>query len=274
LLALCACQPAPQKPLLSEESAAVIDGQSIQTRTTSAARSVVLLELLDSQGYSPTFCTATLVGPNTVLTAAHCFDKKLIKSFVSFRVVFSNSFSFSLLGPNRPEMRDGYFFKNHPDYNSTGAYDHDIAIGIFKGSIPSGYSIMAMDTDKTANYGGKNVYVYGYGKSRNYTGAVNEDLRANSGVLNKGTLKISGSYNQHEDRYLIVPESPSHICQGDSGGPQFYHSGDTVKIVGVTSANMGPVLKNGRQSCTAWSQATKVAQFYTWIKSVEKKVLK
>ncbi|MBO9667110.1 MAG: trypsin-like serine protease [Bdellovibrio sp.] len=273
LLTLSACQPAPQNAVGTDDSAAVIGGQPIQKRNTLAARSVVLLELLDADGFSPTFCTATLVGPNTILTAAHCFDKKLIKSFVSFRVVFANSISDSLIGSKPAEIRAGVFYKNHPEYNSTGEYDHDIAVGIFKGSIPSGFAIMAMDTDKIANYGGKNLYVYGYGKSRNYTGKLNEDLRAHTGVLNRGVLKVTPSYTQHEDRYLIVPESQAHICQGDSGGPQFYQSGEVLKIVGVTSANMGPVLPNGRQSCTAWSQATKVAPFYTWIKSIEKKVL-
>ncbi|MGE5086216.1 MAG: S1 family peptidase, partial [Bacillota bacterium] len=241
-----------------------------KTRSSKAARSVVLIELIASDGLGKSFCTATLVGPHTILTAGHCFDSNVLRDFANFRVLFTNSYSDAFFAESRP----GIYFKKHPQYNSEKKYDHDIALGIFSGNIPAGYNVVAMDDDITANYANAKTYVYGYGQTIDYSGKPSEDLRHSIGDLHKGILQINSNYEQSQDRYYVLAETPNHICYGDSGGPQFYNKDGALKVIGVNSAVGGERLSNGNRRCTSWSQATKVAPAYEWFKKEERKGLR
>ncbi|WP_413558148.1 S1 family peptidase [Bdellovibrio sp. HCB209] len=269
-MALAACQPHGSDSLNLNEQVGVINGTKVSARTTAAAKSVVLIEVLGPTGIARTFCSATLVGANTILTAAHCFDKKYVTDFSSFRVVFANQTGVT----NSGLVRRGVFYKQHPDYNSNGRYNQDIAIAIFEGKLPYGFVPAKMDSDVGANYAKNTLYVYGYGRSRDYTGKKGENLRDSVGILHRGVVRVADDYNQLETLYLTNRVgSTSYLCQGDSGGPHFYSNNGVTKVVGVTSATYGKVLPNGQHSCMDFSQATKVAMNYSWFKREEKKAL-
>ncbi|MFM6928576.1 MAG: S1 family peptidase [Bdellovibrio sp.] len=270
ILGTVGCQPADNYSVSLNDTANVINGTKVNARSSKAARSVVLIDLMNSAGVGISFCTATLVGPHTILTAGHCFDPALLKEFVSFRVLFTNSYSEAFFA----ESRQGVYFKKHPQYHTEKTYDHDIAIGIFSGDIPAGYNTVAMDDDITANYANVKTYVYGYGRTIDYSGKPSENYRYSGGDLHKGTLEVYSDYGQFPDRYHVVAETANHLCQGDSGGPQFYNEGGALKVIGVNSAVGGERLSNGFRRCTSWSQATKVAPAYEWFKKEEKKGLR
>lgn len=266
---LAACQGHNSDSLNLNDQVGVIGGAKVTSRTSNAAKSLVFIELLGASGFVRTFCSAALVGPNTILTAAHCFDKKHVSDFASFRVVFANQIGVTSSG----FIRKGLAFKQHPEYNTNGRYNYDFAMAIFEGKAPYGFSPAVMDSDTKANYAGNTLYVYGYGRSRDYSGKPGEDLRYSVGALHRGVVKVSDDYNKLNDLYLLKTDSPAHICQGDSGGPQFYSNNGVTKIVGVTSASYGRVMKNGQHSCLEFSQAAKVAPNYAWFKREEKKAL-
>lgn len=264
-LSLLACSPdfrSHQTPL-PPTSDSVIGGDEIHQRLTEAAKSVVAVEMTNHTGQVLAFCTGTLIGTNTVLTAGHCFDKELIPSIGGFNIVFTDKYSYF----GNSTTRKGAKWSVHTSYNSTKKeFDHDIAVASFVGSLPEGYMPVAYDTDTKTDHSNGTVYVYGYGRSRDYTGRRNQNVMEYLGQLNRGVMQIDSNYNRHPDRYWTNPDIPIFICQGDSGGPQFYHENGVLKLMGVNSAVYGPKLPNGRTSCKGVSQATKVAPFAEWIK--------
>lgn len=264
LCTLAACSPDIQSHgNILEGRTAIIGGEAVNERLTEASRSVVVIEMVNSSGSPFGFCTATLIGTNTVLTAGHCFDKKRMPALAGFNVLFTNKYVFFQHYPQRKGLRHLI----HTDYNSSGDYDHDLAVASFEGSLPEGYKPVAIDTDKDTDHSGGTVYVYGYGRAKDYTGRPTQDMLAEIGQLHRGVMKIDEQFNRFADRYWTTKEVPVFICQGDSGGPQFYHENGVLKVMGVNSAVYGPRLPNGRSSCKGIAQATKVAPFAPWIQS-------
>ncbi|WP_291515532.1 trypsin-like serine protease [Bdellovibrio sp. ArHS] len=261
-----ACSPdiSSHDTLIAESDSAVIGGQAITERVTEAARSVILVEMTNRWGQSLGFCTGTLIGPHSALTAGHCFDKQRLPTLSGVNIIFTNK-KYSMY-QRAQAQRHGVDWKIHPNYNSTRKFfDHDIAVVRFDGTIPDGFNPVAFDTDPQADYSNEEVYVYGYGRSKDYTGKRNQDIYAYLGQLHRGILKINSLYHRAEDRYWTVPGAETSICQGDSGGPQFYHKAGVLKIIGVNSAVLGPKLPNGQYSCKGVTQATKVGAASGWI---------
>ncbi len=269
IAALAACHKSNTSSWQADQQAAVINGSKVTSRNTNAAKSVVFIEILGPTGFVRTFCSGALVGPRSVLTASHCFDRKHVSDFTGFRVVFANQIGVT----NSALIRKGLIYKQHPQYNSNNKYNYDIALAVFEGTAPAGFFPAQMDSDLKANYAGNTLYVYGYGRSRDYTGRTGQNLRDSVGVLHRGLVKVSEDYNKLGDLYLLKTSSQSHVCQGDSGGPQFYSQNGVTKIVGVTSATYGRVMQNGQHSCLEFSQAAKVAVNYDWFKREEAKAL-
>lgn len=277
LVVACSPDTFSPSPLAAVESTQnIIGGTPIHERASQAAKSVVLIEMVNRYNQVMGFCTGTLIAAQTVLSAGHCFDEINNKGFAGFNIVFTNNYEVFFGGSVlvRETTRKGLKYKRHPSYNSTNKYyDHDIAIATFDGGIPEGYGIVSIDTNSNASYSGQSVYVYGYGRSKDYTGLPNEDIYAWLGQLHRGAMKIDSKYNRFKDRYWLNSNIPVFICQGDSGGPQFHHENGVLKVIGVNSAVHGKRLPNGQVSCQGIAQATKVAPFATWIKNTRAQLL-
>ncbi len=287
----------------------VIDGQVVTELQSKAARSVIAVELLDKNRRVLTYCTGVLIGQQTVLTAAHCMSENVVPNVYSFNIVFDTQTK----NVSSSERRHGFEFQVHPQYNSedktwiymgdryldlhnhpelqsdlsaqrstTKQGDHDLAVLVFRGTIPSGYAPVSIDTDLRADYSGKTIYIYGFGRAKDYLD-INGSSDTTTGQLRRGTVIVDSDFHAYADRYFTAHTSKNSLCQGDSGGPQFYNENGVLKIIGINSAVAGdegsiPIDKSVAEgnliSCRGRSQVAKVAPYADWIQNVSKQMVK
>lgn len=259
----------------SDDTLGILNGTPVETRTTAAAKSVILIELLNSKGEALSYCSGVLIGPNTALTAAHCFDQNVIPGAAKFNILFNEIYR--RVGPVHI-ARKGLNFKTHPKYNSakheTPVYDHDIAVLVFAGTAPKGFEAAAMETNTAVDYSNSKVYSYGYGRFTDFTGRPHEEYTGGGGVLRRGEMKVDADYKGIADYYFTVDKTTARICRGDSGGPQFFQSKSDLKLIGIHSTTWGHPLKSGNSTCDGRSQITKVGYFYQWILDEQAKLLR
>lgn len=144
-------------------------------------------------------CTASLIGPQAILTAAHCAERD---ESVKFQTTSGASYTATCTP-----------FEEWPS--------KDLDLNICKVStIVQGITPLTVRTDKFETMG-MLVDMIGYGCIQPGGGGGND------GVLRMGSGKVSGS--QAFD--LVLDASPSALCYGDSGGPVLFQG----KQIGVNS---------------------------------------
>jgi Trypsin len=183
-------------------------------------------------------CTAALVGPQAVLTAAHCVPP-------------SGRITFSYQGHNAPYTAD---CTQHPRYASNADASADYALCKVDRpfAAPPGFLHETINTASIDGMPGKTIVLTGYGcisdivsqnqidgKYRVGTNSVDET--SNSPAKKRGAA--SGVYAGKENNNLLTKDDPSlaNLCPGDSGGPAFLETGASQGqftsrvIVGVNS---------------------------------------
>lgn len=145
-------------------------------------------------------CTATIVGPETALTAGHCRATGSSISFTMDRVKYSGKCT------------------RHTDYSKNGWLNNDWALCKFSPKI---HLDVFGSLEKTNMQEGDIVTMQGYGRGSN-------------GKLNVGNAEIKSI-----NRMDIITKGKVYLGGGDSGGGLFKRVDDLVKgpfiIVGVNS---------------------------------------
>lgn len=183
------------------------------------------------------YCTATLIGKNQLLTAAHCFDG--IDSRNQIEIGFGTDGSIDrILRPTG--------FKVHPLYRgmagiatpSPESQLYDIAIITFDGEL-SDKMIPVRLAESSYVYTGMHVVVAGYGAI-----STNDQARRPLAWLITELSSLSNKYNE-----LQIKQKPGKgACYGDSGGPAYIVASDNrcLQLVGSIS---GP--SRGTTNCDA-----------------------
>lgn len=128
-------------------------------------------------------CSATIVGPEVIITAAHCANNGSTSTFTYNGKKYSAKMTRSPLYPRK---------------------DHDICVGKLEEPIKSDYATIGGENVK-----GKTLTILGYGCTKPGGGG-------NDGKLRKGDATIIG-FSQFD----AVSTNGSALCYGDSGGPEF-----------------------------------------------------
>lgn len=146
-------------------------------------------------------CTATLVGPQILLTAAHCGE-------VGEEVAFSYK---------------GKSYTAKIAHSALYAdYEHDVAVAYLPAAIPGA---TPMSVGGSASYD-DTLLLMGYGCTKKGGGP-------SDGVLRYGTTSIidvdAVFFTSHSS------DQQAALCFGDSGGPAFVKAGNQLVLVGINS---------------------------------------
>ena len=171
-----------------------------------ATNTVFLLDLRFDSGAS--ICSAVLISPKVLLTAAHCVDR-----------VYHGTTTLTVRATNKPDtvmlmqsdMIDVTTISLHPMWNpSVQESEFDIAVMTLD-RAPVGVTPVTLARALPASTTGQSVRVLGYGRTTSGSSSGSGTRRSVTTPIvaigaNTFTIGVSGSVG---------------ICSGDSGGPSF-----------------------------------------------------
>ncbi len=194
-----ACGPAPATVGARQE--AILGGTA-----DAASTNVFLLDLrFDTRA---SICSAVLISPRVLLTAAHCVDP-VFHGASTLAVRATNKASTVML--MQSDMIDVTTITRHPSWNpAVQESDFDFA-AILLERAPTGVTAATLLTALPANAAGQPLRVLGYGRA-----SVSD--AATSGTRRSVTLPIT-TITSADLRFGT--NGAAGICAGDSGGPSF-----------------------------------------------------
>lgn len=205
---------APPAAEVAARSDGILGGSADSTSTD-----VFLLDLRFDNGAS--VCSAVLVSPRVLLTAAHCVDPAF-RGASSVTVRATNRAN--IVGLMQSDMIDVTVITRHPMWNPTDPMsDYDLA-GL-KLATASSVTTLPLLRSLAANPLGQSLRVVGYGRTSLADGTSSGTRRtvtppitgATAATLEYGTDGVAG------------------ICAGDSGGPSYLGG----SIAGIHSRTEG-----------------------------------
>jgi len=203
----CALDSVDQRDQIDSEEQSIIGGV-----TDAGDPSVVAVFAHPPGSTSGSLCTGAVIAPQTVLTAAHCVDPRVVGAGQVFEVLTGTQISLPGLAVASTAF-DPLF-----DVNNLFA-GHDI--GVVHLAVPTGLAPLPFNTNTTLF--NLPVRLVGYGA----------DTHANTGV----GIKRQVTTNPVAANTLLVQigNSNQQTCHGDSGGPAFQTLAGIETIIGVTS---------------------------------------
>lgn len=191
-------------------------------------------------------CTGTIVGHNSLLTAAHCIQGAADSiSVIQTSGLRGSEHERALASAISPRA----IVSHGPFYVPPGGIDlsqlpEDLVVLIFRDRVFQQRDVLIPSIhDMTRPVNFTETFIVGFGKSHPGDSGVDSIKRVGKGfylvheILGRDVIF---SYNRQLDSQTFAPVGPkkySQALQGDSGGPLFVKQERHLSIVGVTSAS-------------------------------------
>ncbi|MFD5390750.1 S1 family peptidase [Streptomyces sp. NPDC127074] len=210
-------------------------------RTVEAPWTVALASrALFGEKRSGQFCGGAVVGPTTVVTAAHCLSRGVLgmdwRQVKDLRVI---------IGRNDLRKSDGVEYPTarvwvNPAYEGDNRAG-DIAVLTLGVAVPAAYAIPMAGSGDRAYRPGEKAAVYGWGDTQG-DGSYASALRTASVQVLADTVceraypgNAEGDYDSRSMVCAGLPDGGRDACQGDSGGPLVARG----RLVGLVSWGSG-----------------------------------
>jgi hypothetical protein len=200
-------------------------------------------------GPHSSFCTATAVARNVLLTAAHC-----VQQGSSYRAKYKDV-------NGMWQFSDVVELERSPQYvqgTPTNPAIADLALLKISNPLPSNVGIAALGLRGPAIWPGDRLTVIG--------GGIPFRGLHETGINRVASPIAAGPYTILQIR-LVDPsgkEVTSGACFGDSGSPVFQDEADGTQVVGVVSWATGP---NKTKGCGGITGATPLSPYRQWIET-------
>jgi secreted trypsin-like serine protease len=200
-------------------------------------------------------CSGAVIGPDLVLTAAHCLLEPAV-----YRVVVVDR------GFRQRSMR-AVAAAIHPAFvpGTTPRTQPGVDLAILKLERPLGPEFLPLDTRYAGQAGmGTAVMLAGFG-------VVAEGQKGSARVLRQTNLVSLGSM-QVRNRVLVVADGQrlaettgAGACRGDSGGPILIPVAGGYQLLGIVSWSSGALGSRAITACGGLTAVTPIAEHVRWI---------
>lgn len=193
----------------------IVGGEPVDAQSP-AFQSTVALVRKDGNSLA-SFCSASLIAPNLVLTAAHCAEDA--KNPRNFQVLFGNN----VKDPSA-KLRDVVAMQTFKGSGSRFFPNFDIAWIKLKENAPEGYAPAEILRSPRAldrlNGVDDQMLLAGFGRTSTFCDRAEPGC---TGMLYQVRSKLKHFVNEaHFVSLLVIGPKPGHgSCNGDSGGPVF-----------------------------------------------------
>jgi secreted trypsin-like serine protease len=170
-------------------------------------------------------CTATVISPTVLLTAAHCVDPAVVGAGNVFDVYTGTTFGTTKL----PQHVAATHYDPRFNVNNVTA-GHDVGVVIL--ASPTSLRPLPINTSSIVGDAGKAVRLVGYGMNSH----VDVASPPPTNVSGLGIKRTATSVIDNVGPLLVhIGNSNQQTCHGDSGGPALMKFAGVEKIIGITS---------------------------------------